>query len=367
MSDPRTILIVGASGRAAAASAIRAGWMPFVIDLFADADTMQMGPILRCPLDEYPHGFIALAEKAPRGPWMYTGGLENYPDVIAAISRNRKLLGIPPEVLAEVRDPFRLAEFLPMPTMRKLGEPLDPAKRWLRKPYLGSGGFGISELTLSASERGPGGGVYAQAIQVGSPHSAMFLFRTDAIPEFLGVCAQLVSEPWLGAPPYRYCGNIGPLPSDTALTVQLLRIGAALQPLGLRGLIGVDFLLNAKEILVLEVNPRYTASVELYERSSGRSLLLEHIRCFETSPPNPLSEAEKGDRKIHGKAILYAGRTFAVPADHPWRGPDFADIPPAGSVIPKDQPVVTLFASADTESECRERLQDLARASAPPC
>ena len=366
MSAGRTILIVGASGRAAAASALRAGLQPFVIDLFADEDTTRMCPVLKCPLEDYPHGFIALAEQAPPGPWMHTGGLENYPEIIAAISGSRELRGNGSEVLSKVRDPFALAKILPMPAMRRGGEKLDPAKRWLQKPFRCSGGFGIAELPLSASERGPGGEVYVQELVQGLPCSAVYLFCNTARPELIGVCSQLIGAPWLNAPPYRYCGNIGPLVGDSALTIQLARIGETLQPSGLRGLVGVDFMRLNDGILALEVNPRYTASVELYERASGRSLLLEHIRSFETSPPSPLSQAGMGDEKIHGKAILYADHTFEVPVDHPWRGPTFADIPCVGSVIPEGDPVVTLFASADTESECRERLQDLARKSAPP-
>jgi uncharacterized protein len=104
---PNPLLIIGASGRAAAASALRAGLSPFVIDLFADADTVRLCPTLKCDLADYPHGFIELAKQAPPGPWMYTGGLENYPDVIAVISEARPLWGNGPEKLAEVRDPFR--------------------------------------------------------------------------------------------------------------------------------------------------------------------------------------------------------------------------------------------------------------------
>ncbi len=373
MSAGRTILIVGASGRAAAASAIRAGLRPFVIDLFADEDTIQMCPVSKCPLEDYPHGFIGLAEHAPPGPWMYTGGLENHPEVVAAISESRELWGNGPEVLAKIRDPFALAKLVPMPAMRRMGEALDPAKRWLCKPYRSSGGFGIEPIPLAGrasdgqkvivgescpSLARPANGIddyYAQEYLEGSPYSALFLGG-----ELFGVCSQLIGEPWLDAPPFRYCGNIGPLPVDNSLTVELQRIGAALQPLGLRGLIGVDFMLPGNGVRVLEVNPRYTASAELYERALSHSLLRE------TSPPDPLSDAERGDRKIHGKAILYADRTFAVPANHPWRGRDFADIPTAGSVIPEGRPVVTLFASADTESECLERLMEVAKASAPP-
>ncbi len=394
MNAERTILIVGASGRAAAESAVRAGWRPLVIDLFADEDTLRCCEVLKCPLDEFPHGFVALARRAPPGPWMYTGGLENFPEVVEAITRSRTLFGVHPEVLKRARDPFALAELVPMPAMRKAGEPLDPAKRWLRKPLRGSGGFGIEELPLagrasdgSDADAGPSNprtfppfapslarpangndpdGFYAQQWLDGPPRSALFLFPHSGPPDPLGVCAQLSGEAWLNAPPFRYCGNIGPLPIDSALTAELLGIAAALRPLGMRGLIGIDFIRTADGIRVLEVNPRYTASVELYERSLGRSLLAEHIGCFGTPPPKALAGSVRGDRKIHGKAILYAERPFEAPVDHPWRGPRFADIPPVGSIVAAGRPVVSLFASGDTESECRERLMELARTSAPP-
>ncbi len=362
----RTLLIVGASGRAAAASAVRAGWQPVVIDLFADNDTRAVGPVIPCPMDEYPQGFVALAGQAPPGPWMYTGGLENDPEVVEAISRDRELFGVGPEVLKRVRDPFELSKVVRMPRIVEppgaggphRGEPGGS----LRKPLRGAGGLGIrfaGELDLPTPE------YYFQEFILGPSYSALFLFPASGSPELLGVCSQLIGEWWLHAPPFHYCGNIGPLPTDNALTAELTRIGEALRPFGLRGLIGVDFILSGDRVLVLEVNPRYTASVELYERALGRSLLAEHIAHFETSRPHPLSEAERGDRKIHGKAILYAPRTFVVPADHPWRGSNFADIPAVGSVISAGQPVVTLFAAADTEPECRERLLELARVSAP--
>ncbi|MBL8864784.1 MAG: ATP-dependent carboligase, partial [Planctomycetia bacterium] len=73
------LLIVGASGRAAAASARRTGFEPFVLDLFADADTERLATVWKLPFDQYPHGFVELAKRVPPMPWMYTGGLENYP------------------------------------------------------------------------------------------------------------------------------------------------------------------------------------------------------------------------------------------------------------------------------------------------
>ena len=354
----RTLLIVGASGRAAAASAVRAGWQPVVIDLFADEDTRAMGPVFQCPLEEYPHGFIALAERAPPGPWMYTGGLENDPDVVEAISQSRILYGTPPDVLKRVRDPFELAALVPMPAMRRFREPIEPGSRWLRKLLRGAGGFGIGDWASPLDER-----EYAQEFLDGDAHSALFLCSERWPAELIGVCSQLVGERWLNAPRFRYCGNIGPLPMEDGLAVELSSVGEVLRRLGVRGLAGIDFIRKPNGVRVLEVNPRYTASVELYERAFGVALIGHVVSEWFFGDPE-LKDRPRSTR-ICGKAILYAERTFAVPADHPWRGPDFADIPTVGSVIPAGQPVVTLFASADTEPECRERLMELALASAP--
>jgi uncharacterized protein len=360
----RPLLIVGASGRAAAQSACRVGWQPFVIDLFADEDTRAFSSVWQCPLADYPHGFIALAVQAPPGPWMYTGGLENYPDVVEAISRERELFGVGPDALEKVRNPFFLQTLVPMPAMFRAGDSLDAGRQWLSKPSRSSGGLGIEALRVAALASGLDE-YYAQEWFDAPSYSALFLFNKNRSPSLIGVCAQLIGESWLHAPAFQYCGNIGPIPIGDDLKLRLQHIGNALQPVGLQGLVGIDFLWANDVFFVLEVNPRYTASVELYERASGESLLGTHIQAFQTSPPNPLSEAKRGDKKIHGKAVLYAKHSFVVPQLHPWRGRGFADIPTVGSTISEGQPVVTLFASGDTETECRERLMELARVSEP--
>ena len=106
------VLIIGASGRAAAFSALRAGLTPHVIDLFADEDLRTVAAVQRIPSRQYPHGFVKLARQVPPMPFLYTGGLENYPDVIGAIAAERPLWGNGPEVLAKIRDPFALAKVL---------------------------------------------------------------------------------------------------------------------------------------------------------------------------------------------------------------------------------------------------------------
>src|SRR5436305_9759061 len=117
MEQPaQTLVIIGASARAAAYSALRAGFAPLACDLFADVDLKRICAAER--VRDYPHGLAPAAAGYPTAPWLYTGGLENHPDLVDEIARDRPLLGVPGEVLRAVRDPFRVAA-----AMKKHGLP----------------------------------------------------------------------------------------------------------------------------------------------------------------------------------------------------------------------------------------------------
>src|SRR5205807_1077251 len=91
MAQEQSLIIVGASARAAAFSALRAGLRPWCIDLFADADLRARCPVTHLEPDRYPYGLAELLPQAPPGPWMYTGGLENRPNLIRRLARGREL------------------------------------------------------------------------------------------------------------------------------------------------------------------------------------------------------------------------------------------------------------------------------------
>src|SRR5262245_48368054 len=115
MSEPargpqQPVLIVGASTRAAAQSALRAGLVPICADLFAGLDLPACARVLEVP--DYPQGLAAAAAQVPDCPWMYTGGMENHPELVARISKSRRLWGNGPEVVRRVRDPWLLGEML---------------------------------------------------------------------------------------------------------------------------------------------------------------------------------------------------------------------------------------------------------------
>src|SRR6478609_7195881 len=104
----QTLIVLGASARAAAFSIRRAGYQPYAIDLFADRDLAAICPAVK--IQRYPHDFFVSLAAAPQAPWIYTGGLENYPRLVDRLADVRPLLGNPGGVLRSVRDPRLFAE-----------------------------------------------------------------------------------------------------------------------------------------------------------------------------------------------------------------------------------------------------------------
>ena len=106
------LLIIGASTRAAAFSAKRAGYRPLCLDIFADAD-LQANAVVR-RIENYPQGLIQALQSLPRFPLLYVGGLENQPEVLQVARERHDLLGNDADVVAAARDPAQLAESVRM-------------------------------------------------------------------------------------------------------------------------------------------------------------------------------------------------------------------------------------------------------------
>jgi hypothetical protein len=112
--------------------------------------------------------------------------------------------------------------------------------------------------------------------------SAQFI-SDDSDTMLLGVTEQLVGERWLHASPFGYSGNLGPLVIPDQLSASLRRLGALLtQSFRLLGIWGLDFILRDNTAIPIEVNPRYTAAIELFELSVRCGLLMKHSICFPT-------------------------------------------------------------------------------------
>src|SRR5262249_36054714 len=205
--------------------------------------------------------FPAISERGPHGPWMHTGALENRPGLVKKIASRRHLWGNSAEVLRQVRSPLTVFKVLneagiPCP---KVG-PANRAGRirWLRKPKAGGGGKGITWGAGQDLSRRH----YLQEYIEGESCAALFV-ASQSRASLLGVTRQLVGQAWLHAGPFQYCGSIGPLTLDPSMEHAWLRLGNALAAgFQLQGLFGVDCIVRDQIPWPVEVNPRYTASVE---------------------------------------------------------------------------------------------------------
>ncbi|HXG12734.1 MAG TPA: ATP-grasp domain-containing protein [Gemmataceae bacterium] len=375
MSTEPHLLILGASARAAAFSALRAGLRPWCADLFADADLRARCPVVAVPAGSYPGGLVEVARQAPPGPWMYTGALENRPELVEELSRSRPLWGNGAAVLRRVRSPQAVAALLDTagiacPAVRPAEASIPSGGRWLIKPCAGAGGVGIRFWTGAVPRSRRRQTVYLQEFIEGEPCTAVYV-GDGRTARLVGITRQLVGEAWLNAAPFRYCGSIGPLHVPAAAWPGFERLGAVLAAgFGLRGLFGVDCILRDGIPWPVEVNPRYPASVEVLEYALGVPALALHCQAFVADRAAPPPAAPPPG--VVGKAILFARSSLVFPKDGPWMAslrrpadagemPEFADIPPAGQPIRAGRPILTFFARADTPAGCCDTLEQIAK------
>jgi uncharacterized protein len=352
-----TTLIVGVTTRAIAESARRAGHDVLTVDYFGDLDQKALCP--NVSLRE--HGLrysaaaiVRLARGVSYDAVVYAGGFENHPTAVATLARHRTLFGNTPASLERVRAPHRLFSALAslgfsVPDTRASGARLPAAGRWLSKPIRSGGGRGVR---VWRGGRLPANRILQEFVE-GVPGSVSFV-ADGARSIVLGVSRQL-----RGPRGFSYGGNIVPLTVPTGTMSALAAIADGLtRAFTLRGVNGFDFVLRGGRPVVLEVNPRYCASMELIERATGTSIFDLHIAaCRGRLPGDTPSTATP----VWGKRIVYARHTIRVGDTRKWIERGVRDVPVPGETIGAGHPICTVFAEAVSSEECE---QALARAEA---
>ena len=113
--------------------------------------------------------------------------------------------------------------------------------------------------------------------------------------------------------------------------------------------------------VAIEINPRWSASIELVERTLKRALFGAHVEACTTGALPVGASAESASFGALGKAIVFARTSSVVDDNRSWLDdPDVRDIPRPGERIPAGQPVCTVFARADTDSACYRALVERA-------
>lgn len=399
-SAGRPLVILGASVRSLAESASRAGWSVHAADLFRDLDLVASArEAVRVTGGSggYPHGLATAAAGFPPGAvWCYTGALENHPQLLASLAAARPLAGTPAATVARIRDPALLsaavtAAGLTFPDTHHGPDGLPTDGSYLVKPLASAGGRGIrpwdgtlpAVWSRSAATADRSAHVWQRRL-AGVPVSASYVVAAGTA-RLIGVCRQLVGEAWCHSPRFAWCGGVTEACPDwiAGFTRLGATLAAAFRPVGM---IGVDAVVDeGGRIGVVEVNPRPTASMELFERALGISIAACHLSaCGHAAHGDEAVPPESGWQ--WAKAVLFAADDVAVsaplveslrhaaarwaPDDGGWAA--IADIPAADQVLDAGSPACTLFARgrrpADALHVLRERaglVADLLRASRP--
>lgn len=346
--DSQPFLVVAVTGRALAASAARGGHGVVVVDCFADRDTRALARACHSVVAARGVRFdgrrllAAAASLAPpdrSAGLVYGSGFEGRPRLLAQLAAGRRLCGNAADVVAAVKDPRQFFPLLDRLGIRhpesRFGAPASP-DGWLVKRPGGAGGAHVRR----AGRRRARGGDYYQRFERGRSLSALFLAegRRAAVIGF--------NEQWAvparRGRPFLYGGAVGGITLPRAVRADVeARLDALVAATGLVGLNGLDFLLQGERWLALEVNPRPTATLELYDLDYTRGLFDWHLRACRGELPDRGARP----RAVRAHAVVYA----SAPG---WVSPGLAfpgwcrDLPDAGTRFAPGDPVCTVHAAA---------------------
>ena len=336
-----------------AESAALNGFAVWSLDAFGDLDQHPDVRAVSLPRDlGVPFSVDAVvraAERIEADVVAYLSPFENHPAAVERLARGRTLWGNDASVLRRVRQPGVIS--------RAAG--VSSPDRWLVKPRASGGGHGI-EWWSPGNPVPPGS--HVEPFIDGEPGSIVFVAAGGALVP-LGLTRQLVGDAAFGAIGFRYCGSIlHVIPSeaqapDRGLS-QLLDstrhvARGVVTGFDLVGVNCIDFIARNGMAVPIEINPRWSASMELVERAHGLSVFGVHAAACATGelPTFDLARAH-ADSAVIGKAIVFARHDITCGDTVPWLGDStIRDVPHPGEQIPAGRPVCTIFATgADTDA-----------------
>jgi predicted ATP-grasp superfamily ATP-dependent carboligase len=336
MNIPEYILIIAGSGRMLAQGAKNAGLKPLVIDLFADLDTQGYAADFRKITS------LAVQHLAPAVDYftdrygvsqvIYGSGFEYYPESLYYLNSRLTLLGNSPDTFVKLHNKpefFSLLDILHIahPDVT-FNAPYD-ADNWLVKPMQGQGGRGIQRFNKNIEKSD----IYWQKYQAGTQHSVLFL-ASGHITQVLGFNTQWairLSE----TEEFIFSGitNSSGLPDEhKALVISWLD---KIVPLfALKGLNSLDFILSDDQCYLLEINPRPSASMQLYDGD----LITGHIQTRQ----GKISAYDLVQNGYKGYQIVYAHEDVLIPDGFQW--PKWCmDLPEPGTLIQTGQPICSII------------------------
>lgn len=385
-------IVVGFSVRALAEATAAAIGPPLAVDHFADHDCCHAAQqVVR--LNQWGGNVLNSSEffselfKAGAGPQsqvLLAGAMENWPELVELLHQHFTVLGPTVDQLRQLRSPEcwqrwaqqSSAAFPETQFPQAQCQHNHPAGNWLIKPLRGAGGYSIkraskhrkkgnyrsrSRQTLEDSSRShqtldgtsffqslatsatvqstdlPA--TYRQRYVAGRSLGVYCVLHGDGSVELLGATESISAAQWPGPSEFIYRGSLGPIDLPSHHRHQIVALCQLIQrETGMLGWLQLDFVEDpAGELWLLELNPRWTAGMEVLFLA-GFNPVQHHCRAWQpadvplitvsgeiasvsiksvsaaatSAASEPLGRCDIG----FGKAIVYAPRDLELTHHH---------------------------------------------------
>lgn len=332
----KRVLIAGFSTRHVASSAERAGLEVVAIDHFCDLD------LKACTIASYRFEELIELEGIIREVCT-----EYSPDAIVLTSGVEDLTGLPvpvlgtdPIIASHLLDKSHVQQFfeahgIPIPKILEEGE--FPA---MLKPCKGSGGWRNQAVKNETEikdweDQFPGDAYILQEFVDGIPASVCCV--TDGSRAIAIAVNQQLMRGGTEAS-YGFCGSVTPFshPKTNEMVRYATRAASAS---GCLGVIGVDFIVSNEKIWAIELNPRFVATLDTIEMSTGLNLFSLHKdACCGVLP-----DAQPVPYQTAMRRILFAPHDITIEDDLASTGLKIADIPPAPAFFEKGDAIISAY------------------------
>lgn len=403
------VVVIGASCRAVAQCASREGFRPYALDAYVDRDLLECAeahplesistaesiaadsPV---PASRYgPSGSSPVDERWVGLPLLLAGGMENDPEGVDRWIDQGLRCGVNGSQIRVLRDPVmwrRWAEasglrtpetLLHAPPRHELFENAagDSDSVWLCKMRHSAGGMGISYFDPLHNPCTHANDGFSPQMSLGRYWQrrvpglsvGVTMISDAAKTQYLGAARAIQSHETWGPTPFAYRGSIGPWTLDATWLEPLAKFGETVRAeTGLLGLWQADFIVDELGLWLLEINPRWSASMELLADTNRHTLIRWHLAALRGES---IARVERLSSSTWlGKSIVYSP-TEVTPETSQlealwhrrWNGwsqeweSDWlvADIPNTCATIPPGVPIATCMASGRDPDELLARLQ----------
>jgi hypothetical protein len=332
------VLIAGFATRHVARSAWEAGYMVYAVDHFCDqdlswytADRLKFGE-----LEELPDRITEMAGRHGIDWFVPTSGAEVLGTAIP-------LAGTDTATAARLLDKLEVQRFfegrgIPVPPLAGEGD-----FPYIAKPRSGAGGWRNAVIRSQDDmarwrEESPGTEAVMQKQVPGMPASVSCL-ADGRHAVVVAANEQLLRGG--DANPFGFTGSVTPVGHPLAGRMKALAVRAAAAS-GCVGSVGIDFVLG-EDAWAIEVNPRFQATVDTVEASTGLSLFSLHMEACRGILP----AAVPGSRCSSAREILFAERDTVVREDLSRYAPRVTDIPWPGTEFEEGQAVVSVLGTGE--------------------